>query len=121
MKRIDFKSFFEKKNTENNTNKAISEKAKLDKNKIKQYSLVIIACMFFALGYANYHPEIYEKNDKFAIVANENADMIGDVELVSSGSVVENETLIGAVPENNVILDNETVKNSDVLQDDLDY
>lgn len=121
MKKIDFKSFFEKFNNESEARKSNFEKSKINKNKIKQYSLVIIACMLFAFGYANYHPETYENDERFAIVTNENADMIGDVELVSSGSVVENESIIGTAPENNDIIDNQIVKNSDVNQDDLDY
>ena len=81
MKSFDFKKYFEKiKNVE------------IDKLKLKQTSLIIIACLLFGIGFANYHPEKREDNKEFAVVENENTDMIGDVELVSSGSVVENET-----------------------------
>lgn len=67
---------------------------KLNKEKVKQVSLIILACMLFGVGFLNYRSgtENLEDNE-FAIVENENADMIGDVELVSSGSVVENETI----------------------------
>lgn len=73
MKKIDFKKYFENV-------------------KIKHAFLMIMACLLFAVGFANYHPDKLETKE-FAVVENENEDMIGDVELVSSGSVVENDTI----------------------------
>ena len=73
---------------------------KINKDKVKQYSLIIMALLLFTLGFINYNPGNNEEGSKIAVVENENADMIGDVELVSSGSVVENEEIIGAIVEN---------------------
>lgn len=74
---------------------------KVNKDKVKQISLVVIACFLFAVGFINYNSKSME-NDKFALVENENADLIGDVQLVNSGSIVENEneTLKEGVVEN---------------------
>ena len=87
MKKIDFKCYFKK----------------INKDIFKQYTLVIMALLLFTLGFINYNPDYSEDANKIAVVENENADMIGDVELVSSGSVVENEEIIGAIVENNLV------------------
>lgn len=87
MKKIDFKRYFKN----------------INKDKVKQYTLVVMALLLFTLGFINYNPGYSEDESKIAVVENENADMIGDVELVSSGSVVENEETIGAIVDNNLV------------------
>lgn len=68
---------------------------RINKEKIKQISLIVLACMLFGLGFINYNfGNAKEDINEYAVVENENADMIGDVELVSSGAVVENETIV---------------------------
>ena len=66
---------------------------KVNKLKIKQYVVGSIAVLFFVIGFVNYRISSVEtKNNEIAVVApNENEDFIGDVELVNSGSIVENE------------------------------
>lgn len=68
-------------------------KEKLNIEKVKQVSLIVLACSLFCFGFMNYKSNIKEDDSQIAIVENENEDMLGDVELVSSGAVVENETL----------------------------
>ena len=96
MKKIDMKAYWEKMNLD----------------KIKQYLLIAIALVLFSVGFINYKSNGNEEDRQFAVVENENADMIGDVELVSSGSVVENEEMVGAV------VDNDEQKNTSM---DTDY
>ena len=75
---------------------------KISKDKIKQATLLIVACLLFSIGIVNYNLDKNNEKNQMAIVGNENEDMIGDVELVNSGSVVENENVLeGAIVENN--------------------
>lgn len=70
-------------------------KENFNKEKIKQVVLIVLGVSLFVFGFTNYKASFKESNEnKYAIVENENADMIGDVELVNSGSVVENETIV---------------------------
>ena len=74
---------------------------KVNKDKIKQATLIITACLLFAVGIINYNSAKNDEKNQMAIVENENADMIGDVQLVNSGSVVENENIVeGSIVEN---------------------
>lgn len=75
---------------------------KISKDKIKQATLLIVACLLFSIGIVNYNLDKNNEKNQMAIVGNETEDMIGDVELVNSGSVVENENVLeGAIVENN--------------------
>ena len=75
---------------------------KVNKDKIKQATLIITACLLFAVGIINYNSAKNDEKNQMAIVENESADMIGDVQLVNSGSVVENENILeGSIVENN--------------------
>ena len=81
-------------------------KGKVQTNKIKQSILAVIALLLFAFGFISYKPENSEELTKqYSALENENADMIGDVELVSSGSIVENE---------------EVVKKDDIVENPID-
>ena len=110
MGKKDLKTFFEKfKNKDNIKVKTIN------KDKVKQFSLIIIACLLFGVGFMSYKTDNDEQGKQIAIVENENVDSIGDVELVSSGSVVENETIYGAIVENNEI-NNEGIQDQNEFQ-----
>lgn len=98
---------------------------KVNPAKVKQVALVGMACLLFVVGFINYKPGSNEEGSKFAVVENENADMIGDVELVSSGSVVDNEETIGAIVENsevqegtntNIITNETTIQDSNYFE-----
>lgn len=117
MKKISFKEYFEnfKKISEVN-----SERQKNNKEKFKQITLFVIAVLLFVIGYTNYKPNNYEENGKIAISENENADMIGDVELVNSKSIVENDTVIGSIVDNNNLFDNSTIEDNSNLKN-VDY
>ncbi|MBR3697298.1 MAG: SpoIIIAH-like family protein [Clostridia bacterium] len=117
MKKISFKEYFEnlKKISEVN-----SERQKNNKEKFKQITLFVIAVLLFVIGYTNYKPNNYEENGKIAISENENADMIGDVELVNSKSIVENDTVIGSIVDNNNLSDNSTIEDNSNLKN-VDY
>lgn len=111
MKKSDIKIYFKK----------------INKDKIKQAALIIIACMLLSIGVVNYKlGEINNKN-QMAIVENDNTEVLGDVQLVNSGSVVENENLTeGAIVENdgkineskNLVndLENNTETNTDYFE-----
>ena len=69
----------------------MKEEKKLNMEKVKQVVLIGIAVILLGVGFANYEPSS-NSNQQMAIVQNE--DMIGDVQLVSSNAVVENENVI---------------------------
>lgn len=76
----------------------MKEEKKLNMEKVKQVVLIGIAVILLGVGFANYEPSS-NSNQQMAIVQNE--DMIGDVQLVSSNAVVENENVISsAIVEN---------------------
>ena len=90
---------------------------KVNKDKIKQGTLVIIACLLFSIGIINYNSAKKDEKNQMAIVENENTDMIGDVQLVNSESVVENENFVeGSIVEN----DEYPIENSE-KSDSSDY
>lgn len=76
--------------------KEISDNKKINKEKLKQLVLIVFAVLLIGVGFANYNPD---KDKQMAIVENE--DMIGDVELVSSNAVVDNESLSNSLLSKN--------------------
>lgn len=109
MKKNDLKTFLEKFKDKESLNKK-----HVNKEKIKQITLIVMACLLFGLGFMSYKTDNDKQSDKIALVENENTDSIGDVELVSSGSVVDNETIYGAIVENNDVnnnLNNKEIQN----------
>ena len=83
----------------------MNEEKKLNMDKVKQVTLIAIALILLGVGFMNYEPN--NSNGPIAIVENE--DMIGDVQLVSSNAVVENENIVSsALVENEVTVLTET-------------
>ena len=83
----------------------MNEEKKLNMDKVKQVTLIAIALILLGVGFMNYEPN--NSNGPMAIVENE--DMIGDVQLVSSNAVVENENIVSsALVENEVTALTET-------------
>lgn len=83
----------------------MNEEKKLNMDKVKQVTLIAIAVILLGVGFVNYEPNT--SNGPMAIVENE--DMIGDVQLVSSNAVVENENIVSsALVENEVTALTET-------------
>lgn len=74
---------------------------KLNMEKIKQITLIACGVILFGVGFANYEPST-EETSQIAVVNTENpSERLGDVELVSSNAIVENENLVGyAIVEN---------------------
>ena len=99
------------------------EEKKLNMDKVKQVTLIAIALILLGVGFINYNPE--EVNDRqMAIVENE--DMIGDVQLVSSNAIVENNnTITTAIVENTeepiIQLENENYFTQTKLERDTMY
>lgn len=93
----------------------MKEEKKLNMEKVKQVALIAIAIILLGVGFVNYNPE-ETSNGPMAIVKNE--DMIGDVELVSSNAVVENENIVSsAIVDNNEQVSINT-ESSSVSEDD---
>lgn len=88
----------------------MKEEKKLNMEKVKQVTLVVIAVILIGVGFANYEPQ-NNSNQHIAIVDNE--DMIGDVQLVSSNAVVENENMFSAA-----LVENEEVSNIEMSNQD---
>lgn len=92
----------------------MKEEKKLNMEKVKQVVLIGIAVILLGVGFANYEPSD-NVNQQIAIVENE--DMIGDVQLVSSNAVVENENLISsAIVENDNSNSSILAKNNDTIE-----
>lgn len=92
----------------------MKEEKKLNMEKVKQVVLIGIAVILLGVGLANYEPSD-NVNQQIAIVENE--DMIGDVQLVSSNAVVENENLISsAIVENDNSNSSILAKNNDTIE-----
>ena len=78
---------------------------KLNMEKIKQMTLIACGVILFGVGFANYEPSI-EETSQIAVVNTVNTtERLGDVELVSSNAIVENENLVGSA-----IVENETTE-----------
>ena len=78
---------------------------KLNMEKIKQITLIACGVILFGVGFANYEPSI-EETSQIAVVNTVNTtERLGDVELVSSNAIVENENLVGSA-----IVENETTE-----------
>lgn len=78
---------------------------KLNIEKIKQMTLIACGVILFGVGFANYEPSI-EETSQIAVVNTVNTtERLGDVELVSSNAIVENENLVGSA-----IVENETTE-----------
>ena len=76
---------------------------KLNMEKIKQMTLIACGVILFGVGFANYEPST-EETSQIAVVNTVNtSERLGDVELVSSNAIVENENLV-----NSAIVENET-------------
>lgn len=91
----------------------MKEEKKLNMEKVKQVVLIGIAVILLGVGFANYEPSD-SSNQQIAIVENE--DMIGDVQLVSSNAVVENENMISsAIVENDNTISSTVAKNNDTV------
>lgn len=91
----------------------MKEEKKLNMEKVKQVVLIGIAVILLGVGFANYEPS-NSSNQQIAIVENE--DMIGDVQLVSSNAVVENENVISsALVENENIISEVAAQNNDTV------
>jgi stage III sporulation protein AH len=84
---------------------------KINMDKVKQMTLVIFGVILLGVGFMNYKTDTEETAQKIAIV-NTNTERTGDVELVSSNAIVENENIVtSAIVENET---NEvTVESSD--------
>ena len=83
----------------------MNEEKKLNMDKVKQVTLIAIELILLGVGFMNYEPS--NSNGPIAIVENE--DMIGDVQLVSSNAVVENDNVVSsALVENEEITLTET-------------
>ena len=90
---------------------------KVNKAKIKQVVLAMMACLLFVVGFINYNVGKNEEKNQMAIVENENTEMIGDVQLVNGESVVETENVVeGSIVENNEL----STQNSE-KEDESDY
>lgn len=76
---------------------------KLNMDKIKQITLITCGVILFGVGFINYEPNT-EQTAQIAVVNAVNKDeRIGDVELVSSNAIVENESFT-----NSAIVENES-------------
>lgn len=76
---------------------------KLNMEKIKQMTLIACGVILFGVGFANYEPST-EETSQIAVVNTVNStERLGDVELVSSNAIVENENLTSSA-----IVENET-------------
>lgn len=80
----------------------IGEKYKVNKEKAKQVALVGIAILLIGIGLINFDGD--ESNSEIEVAVVENENTIGDVVLVSSNAVVENDT--SAIVENDELSGN---------------
>ena len=88
----------------------IKGERKLNKEKIKQVTLIVIAFILIGIGFRNYAPD--DSNNKMAIVRNE--ENIGDVQLVYSNSLVNNELNVGEENLKNDLFTNSFASNNEL-------
>lgn len=93
----------------------MKEEKKLNMEKVKEVVLIGIAVILLGVGFANYEPS-QNTDDQIALVDNE--DMIGDVQLVSSNAIVENENIISSalVDNDNTLIDTEISKEDNYFE-----
>lgn len=86
---------------------------KINMEKVKQMTLVVCGVILLGVGFMNYNSNTKEEVST-EIAVTDVGNRIGDVQLVSSNAIVENEnTINNAVVEN----DTNTVKNEVVSED----
>ena len=86
---------------------------KINMEKVKQMTLVVCGVILLGVGFMNYNSNTKEEVST-EIAVTDVGNKIGDVQLVSSNAIVENEnTINNAVVEN----DTNTVKNEVVSED----
>lgn len=79
------------------------EKKKINMEKVKQITLIACGVMLFGVGFMNYNTDT-EETSQIAVVNTINtSERLGDVELVSSNAIVDNNTVISSG-----IVENET-------------
>ena len=79
---------------------------KLESKNIKQVLLISFACLLFIIGYMNNNSNIEEVGTQASIVSNENEDMIGDVQLVNSNVIIEENTVSAIVGNDEIEVSN---------------
>lgn len=82
---------------------------KLNKESIKQISLILTGILLIGVGYFNYSLDLKENNDNEIAKRSSNEINLGDVELVNANPIIEN---IGKIVPNDELTKASTTKNS---------
>lgn len=96
---------------------------KINKDKFKQIFLMCLAVFLIGIGYLNYNLEIFEENEVVEVSSSYNEASLGDVELVNSDIVPndelkENNTVTNLVT--NIITNDTSIANTSTVNSDND-
>lgn len=86
---------------------------KLNKESIKQISLILTGILLIGVGYFNYSFDIKENNDDKTAKRSSNEINLGDVELVNAKPIIED---VGMIVPNDELLQTSTSENLNELE-----
>lgn len=86
---------------------------KLNKESIKQISLILTGILLIGVGYLNYSFDIKENNDDKTAKRSSNEINLGDVELVNAKPIIED---VGMIVPNDELLQTSTSENLNELE-----